>query len=467
MMMLINFIDAVGLDLLVPIGLVLAGLLSLVIVNLWMVLALVMLVFAVYVCIPKNSVSYTMSKVSQRAARMTSENSEKMTPYWIPSMLVIFAFGRGVATFFMANSFRMLLKLAARTNMSIVAYAILLAYFAEVWFPSVLPRGFVNAVKWLIILLLVMLGNLRENEHLELFPPLCFYFATLWWQFKASDGCVKSCLTRLLAITIPQKSDEIMEIAHKYYDQLSLTNIRQSAWSTIMSAKEIMRDLKKAVEELREKIDVSEGTKALVKLVGDSSLGPNMTIFVGFLLASPSLIAATILIIVGAEMRVSLVLAFLPLMAKELQNFAIIHASTETSASWRYLANCEGTPAIIAAVRTLEGILAIAAQGSRIGGVGSSNIDNIEYIRLAACIAVDICGSASFFFPPLELLDVFFAPIAAFVTWLSVGGTWAPALVGIKELLIFTDIIPVSTISFIMQNPHIVGEMYLKGIKFD
>lgn len=74
--------------------------------------------------------------------------------------------------------------------------------------------------------------------------------------------------------------------------------------------------------------------------------------------------------------------------------------------------------------------------------------------KLAACVFLDGLGDASLLIPPPfgELTDVGYAPVYAFTIYMMFGSKRLAAMGLVKELLPFTDLVPLCTICWLLET---------------
>jgi len=452
-------ISSAGIDILIPVALGCAGIGCVLYAQLAVILITILIGTLAFFFLPVEWLggatrffqdTYDMRTVANYSAR-----------YTVPGSILTFAFIKGLVLFMMANGFLMLLTLSGRTQLWSLSVLIVFAYYAELWFPKTLPHGYVNRAKWILITILVLQGNLHQGEFMQVMGPFCFFCATEYWTNMAEKGSIRNFLTQFLLQSIPHSMGKLQDLTLQYYDQMSVQAIGTSAYEMFINSRDVLADFKKKMEDLKKELDASDSIKEVLNQVKESAPGESFTRCTGFLLAVPSVIAVVLLLMIKSEMKIWLCLGFIPIIGFELKQWLLVVATVEPALAWRYLAACDGTPQIIAAVRTVEGLIALIGQGPQRG----ERLNLIEFIRLAACIVVDIIGASSFFFPPLEIFDFIVAPLAAGVTYATTGGVLAPGLAAAKEMLIFTDIVPVSTISYIIANPHLLIEMAMLFIR--
>lgn len=83
----------------------------------------------------------------------------------------------------------------------------------------------------------------------------------------------------------------------------------------------------------------------------------------------------------------------------------------------------------------------------------TADISQTAWIQLLFCIMIDLAGDASFLIPGIgELEDVAWAPISAYLLNLIFGSSAISTLEFAKEVLPGTDILPVATLAWLLQN---------------
>jgi hypothetical protein len=76
-----------------------------------------------------------------------------------------------------------------------------------------------------------------------------------------------------------------------------------------------------------------------------------------------------------------------------------------------------------------------------------------DFFKLALCVAIDLVGDSSFLIPGFgEAEDIVWAPISSFLLYTIFGSTGIAALDFTKEILPFSDLMPVATIAWLLQN---------------
>jgi len=76
-----------------------------------------------------------------------------------------------------------------------------------------------------------------------------------------------------------------------------------------------------------------------------------------------------------------------------------------------------------------------------------------EWVKLVICLAIDFIGDSSFLLPGVgEVEDVAWAPLSSVALAYLFGSTQVTGLDFVKEILPFTDILPVATIAWALQN---------------
>ena len=82
-----------------------------------------------------------------------------------------------------------------------------------------------------------------------------------------------------------------------------------------------------------------------------------------------------------------------------------------------------------------------------------TQIQPTSILSLLAALALDGIGDTSFFLPGVgEAEDVVWAPASAFLLKLLTGSNLIASVDLVKEALPFTDILPVATIAWVLQN---------------
>jgi len=83
----------------------------------------------------------------------------------------------------------------------------------------------------------------------------------------------------------------------------------------------------------------------------------------------------------------------------------------------------------------------------------TADITQTAWIQLLFCIMIDLGSDASFLIPGIgELEDVAWAPISAYLLNLVFGSSAISTLEFAKEILPGTDILPVATLAWLLQN---------------
>ena len=83
------------------------------------------------------------------------------------------------------------------------------------------------------------------------------------------------------------------------------------------------------------------------------------------------------------------------------------------------------------------------------------SISGEAWIKLLFCLALDLGGDLSFTLPGVgEVEDIAWAPISAFLLKNILGSSSIAALDFVKEALPGTDILPVATIAWVLQNVY-------------
>jgi hypothetical protein len=83
----------------------------------------------------------------------------------------------------------------------------------------------------------------------------------------------------------------------------------------------------------------------------------------------------------------------------------------------------------------------------------TADISQTAWIQLLFCIMIDLGSDASFLIPGIgELEDVAWAPISAYLLNLVFGSSAISTLEFAKEILPGTDILPVATLAWLLQN---------------
>lgn len=83
----------------------------------------------------------------------------------------------------------------------------------------------------------------------------------------------------------------------------------------------------------------------------------------------------------------------------------------------------------------------------------TSQISQSAWIKLLFCIMIDLGSDASFLLPGIgEIEDVAWAPVSAYLLNLLFGSNVVSTLEFVKEILPGTDILPVATFAWVMQN---------------
>jgi hypothetical protein len=82
-----------------------------------------------------------------------------------------------------------------------------------------------------------------------------------------------------------------------------------------------------------------------------------------------------------------------------------------------------------------------------------ADISTSAWVKLLFCIMVDLIGDSSFLLPGVgELEDVGWAPISAFLLSQFFGSNAVAGLEFAKEILPGTDILPLATIAWLLEN---------------
>eukprot|EP00597_Dinobryon_sp_UTEXLB2267_P008449 CAMPEP_0170085412 /NCGR_PEP_ID=MMETSP0019_2-20121128/20298_1 /TAXON_ID=98059 /ORGANISM="Dinobryon sp., Strain UTEXLB2267" /LENGTH=130 /DNA_ID=CAMNT_0010301853 /DNA_START=367 /DNA_END=759 /DNA_ORIENTATION=+ len=82
-----------------------------------------------------------------------------------------------------------------------------------------------------------------------------------------------------------------------------------------------------------------------------------------------------------------------------------------------------------------------------------SNIAPSAWFKLLACIAIDLVSDSSFLLPGVgEAEDIAWAPISAFLLKTLFDSNAVGAIEFAKEILPFTDIIPLATSVWFLEN---------------
>mmetsp|Transcript_34004 Transcript_34004/g.108110 ORF Transcript_34004/g.108110 Transcript_34004/m.108110 type:complete len:532 (+) Transcript_34004:89-1684(+) len=205
---------------------------------------------------------------------------------------------------------------------------------------------------------------------------------------------------------------------------------------------------------------------------------PGASMALGALLCCPAT-AATVAICLQAASAARWVVPVLILCSAqtafvELTRFAAALASGAYSGpaaspmhALRLILSCDGTwaaSAALLAVQLLDAAQA-AVQAAADKTLGSVRPGYWGWVVLVACIIVDVVGMLSMFIPPLEALDVAYAPVAFLVVKFLVGGWVSPAMVAAKELLPFTDWVPAAIAAWFRAYPeHVLSLASLAGL---
>ena len=101
--------------------------------------------------------------------------------------------------------------------------------------------------------------------------------------------------------------------------------------------------------------------------------------------------------------------------------------------------------------------------------VARSDISSGAWIKLLFCIMIDLVGDSSFLLPGVgELEDVGWAPISAFILSKFFGSNAVATLEFGKEILPGTDIIPVATLAWLLENVFVDSPLTgILGLKKD
>jgi hypothetical protein len=82
-----------------------------------------------------------------------------------------------------------------------------------------------------------------------------------------------------------------------------------------------------------------------------------------------------------------------------------------------------------------------------------SSIPLSGYAKLLLCLAIDLGSDVSFLIPGIgEAEDVAWAPISAYALNLIFGSNVVSGLEFVKEILPGTDILPLATLAWLLQN---------------
>ena len=82
-----------------------------------------------------------------------------------------------------------------------------------------------------------------------------------------------------------------------------------------------------------------------------------------------------------------------------------------------------------------------------------AEISQSAWVKLLFCIMIDLGSDASFLLPGIgEVEDVAWAPVSAYLLNLLFGSNVVSSLEFAKEILPGTDILPVATIAWVLQN---------------
>ena len=83
----------------------------------------------------------------------------------------------------------------------------------------------------------------------------------------------------------------------------------------------------------------------------------------------------------------------------------------------------------------------------------TSQISQSAWIKLLFCIMIDLGSDASFLLPGIgEIEDIAWAPVSAYLLNLLFGSNVVSTLEFVKEILPGTDILPLATFAWVMQN---------------
>lgn len=83
----------------------------------------------------------------------------------------------------------------------------------------------------------------------------------------------------------------------------------------------------------------------------------------------------------------------------------------------------------------------------------AASISSQAWLKLLACLAIDLIGDSSFILPGVgELEDLAWAPIGAFALKYLFGSNIIASMEFAKEVLPFTDIIPLATTIWMLEN---------------
>ena len=89
-----------------------------------------------------------------------------------------------------------------------------------------------------------------------------------------------------------------------------------------------------------------------------------------------------------------------------------------------------------------------------------SFIKDTKFLKLLACLLVDLIGLASYLLPGLgEFLDAFWAPISAYFLHVMFGTFLIPLVGLLEELGPGTDFIPTATIAFTIEQVECLGPL--------
>lgn len=80
-----------------------------------------------------------------------------------------------------------------------------------------------------------------------------------------------------------------------------------------------------------------------------------------------------------------------------------------------------------------------------------------DYKKLGYSLGIDLIGMVSYIIPGVgESFDVIWAPISAYLTYKLYGNTAIAVFNGVEEIVPFTDIIPTSTIAWLLETFKVI-----------
>lgn len=95
------------------------------------------------------------------------------------------------------------------------------------------------------------------------------------------------------------------------------------------------------------------------------------------------------------------------------------------------------------------------AKESDVAELSRPKITSGAWVQLFICLVIDLVGDSSFLLPGVgEMEDVAWAPLSSFALLSIFGSNQVAGLDFAKEILPFTDILPVATIAWLLQNVY-------------